>query len=270
MRDEMRKEPWRHVDRLRKELVGATDRATAIVIASYLDAMLEQVLRNFMVNRAEGVKSLFDHRGPLSAFSGKIDVALSLGLVSGQEAEWLHQIREIRNKFAHNLGGLNFTNQSVADKCNHLILPHGLTAIHEVFEGEDDAKIVRLLESMPISGGRERFVMVSLFLIQALSVRSMSADRDRCEEAKTYSSDYLPTEHVIEMCEGWIAEFEYVTKSDSVSEEDRERARSYVIEQRQELNLQTAILNGMKEAAAAGETMFTIIPRGTAARRTRL
>ena len=46
-------------------------------------------------------KRLFDGYGPLSSFSGKIDVAYALGIVTKETYEDLTIIRRVRNQFAH-------------------------------------------------------------------------------------------------------------------------------------------------------------------------
>ncbi|MGH7860101.1 MAG: hypothetical protein ACREQY_22470 [Candidatus Binatia bacterium] len=78
-----------------------TDRGAAIVAASLLDDLLEQLLRRSMLPCASD--DFFRGYGPLSSFSAKIDLARFLGLIGRGEYSELHRIRKIRNVFAHSL-----------------------------------------------------------------------------------------------------------------------------------------------------------------------
>jgi DNA-binding MltR family transcriptional regulator len=93
------------------EIAEQTDRACAVVSAALLDTVLERLLRKRLV---EGTaNALFRTDGPLATFAAKISMARALGLLTTKEAEDLHLIRKIRNKFAHSLHARFFTEQSI-------------------------------------------------------------------------------------------------------------------------------------------------------------
>jgi DNA-binding MltR family transcriptional regulator len=59
-----------------------------------------------------------------------------MGLISEDEAKDLNRVREIRNKFAHHLQGLTFTNQSIRESCKHFRCVAAALASNEQFAAE--------------------------------------------------------------------------------------------------------------------------------------
>jgi hypothetical protein len=98
-----------------KEIVEQSDRAAAITAASVLDALLEEtILRRLMPLARDREEALF--RGPnkpLATFSAKIEMAFALGLYSNEERLKPHRIRDIRNRFAHRIEPLKFSEPSI-------------------------------------------------------------------------------------------------------------------------------------------------------------
>jgi DNA-binding MltR family transcriptional regulator len=106
-------EPYFH--QLHKE----TDRGYAIVAAILLDGLLETLLRKKMIPSVPN--EIFSGYGPLSSFSAKIDLSFYLGFISRGEYDELHQIRRIRNEFAHSLNApLSFSHPPVCDRISSL------------------------------------------------------------------------------------------------------------------------------------------------------
>jgi hypothetical protein len=58
--------------------------------------------------------ALFGFNGPAGNFSCKIELFCALGLCSEDHYVLLHQIRDIRNKFAHRIEALDFDNELIA------------------------------------------------------------------------------------------------------------------------------------------------------------
>lgn len=85
--------------------------------------MLELILKSFLVEDEKNDEQVFEGNGPLSTFSSKIKLTYRLGLISREEARTLDQIRNIRNRFAHSLGGMTFLDQKVRSWCNNIITP---------------------------------------------------------------------------------------------------------------------------------------------------
>jgi hypothetical protein len=95
------------------------DRAIAIVGATFLEALLEHILRAFLVDDEKEVGKLFEPNQPLSTFSGKIALVYSLGLIYEPVYRDLHVVRKIRNEFAHDLYA-SFENDKIKSWCWNL------------------------------------------------------------------------------------------------------------------------------------------------------
>lgn len=106
----------------RQELNNGSDRACALVGAAYIDVRLSNLIRKFLVDDAKIVDELFENQGPLSTFSGKIKLAYCMGLISRDNLNNFHIIRDIRNGFAHSIHGLTFDTEAIATECDKLTL----------------------------------------------------------------------------------------------------------------------------------------------------
>src|SRR2546422_8611501 len=87
------------------EFKGESDRAAVILGAAKLDATLGQILDRHLRPSLSSSDELLDGDSPLSTFSARIAVCYRLGLISSEFAKTLHQVRKIRNSFAHELSG---------------------------------------------------------------------------------------------------------------------------------------------------------------------
>ena len=105
-----------------KEYSRTDDRSTAILLSAYLDICLEVLLRECIVNSGE-VEDLFGEQGSLGTFSAKIDMAYAINLLPKTFRADLHQIRKIRNRFAHDLHGLTFSTNDIQNHCRALTTP---------------------------------------------------------------------------------------------------------------------------------------------------
>jgi DNA-binding MltR family transcriptional regulator len=92
-----------------RRLQARTHAEVAIVGAAIIE---EKILRALLtkMRRLSGEmhKRLFDGYGPLSSFSGKIDVAYALQIITKEKYDDLTTIRKLRNKFAHSMSLVNF------------------------------------------------------------------------------------------------------------------------------------------------------------------
>jgi DNA-binding MltR family transcriptional regulator len=106
-------------DEYAKLFAGESDRGAVVLAASYLDSLLEELLRAAMVedSRFETVLGGF---GPLSGFSARIEVAYAFGLLPADLRQDLDLIRRIRNDFAHQVTLASFTLPGVRDRCAEL------------------------------------------------------------------------------------------------------------------------------------------------------
>jgi len=105
---------------LKEFLREESDRAVAILGAVFLDGHLTQLVASFLVDDSTIVDKLLE--GPLGTFASRISAAYCMGLITEHEHHDLQIIRAIRNKFAHELHGLSFSNTWVQDRCAALRL----------------------------------------------------------------------------------------------------------------------------------------------------
>jgi DNA-binding MltR family transcriptional regulator len=92
-----------------------TDRAAGVLAAAYLERYLADLFRVRL--RKDVDESMFQYRGPLGDFSGKINLAHALGWISSDVKNDLHVLRDIRNDFAHDPSHqLTFNDPSISDR----------------------------------------------------------------------------------------------------------------------------------------------------------
>ena len=126
--------PWYLPDQSQKSIVDElerqTDRGAGIIGAAFIERLLLQALKSRMrLNTSDdkkAAKNLFDRMRPLSTFSPKIDLGLVLGLYRSEVWRDLHNIRDIRNEFAHDIEPRDFNFQEIRDACAKFWLPHHL------------------------------------------------------------------------------------------------------------------------------------------------
>ena len=110
-------------DRYAELFAGETDRGAAVLAGSYLDSLLEDMLRAKLVP-GDYLESLFDDaRGPVGSFYSRTLLAYALGLLPPEVEHDLHLIRRIRNKFGHSPKILSFQTAPVSDQCRELDTP---------------------------------------------------------------------------------------------------------------------------------------------------
>src|SRR5262245_12479091 len=97
-----------------------SDRAAGILGAALLDVQLGKACRA-RLNPATAA-TVFDFRGPLGDFAGRIDLAFALDWIDEDTRNDLHIIRGIRNDFAHSADHeLTFADSSIADRTANLV-----------------------------------------------------------------------------------------------------------------------------------------------------
>lgn len=106
----------------RSELSKESDRGCALLAASHLDFLIEELLRVKMIGTKKQVNSLFEFNGPLGTFSSRILISYSMGLISKAYVNDLQIIRKIRNEFGHSPSIIDFKNDKIASLCANLVL----------------------------------------------------------------------------------------------------------------------------------------------------
>ena len=112
---------WEENVRFHAELDGESDRAAAIIAASYFEERLCEVIMTRFVKLDRKVqRAIFTGYGPLSTFKAKVDIAFALGLLGRETRRGLHTVGRVRNKFAHASKPLRFDHEDFAIMCRDL------------------------------------------------------------------------------------------------------------------------------------------------------
>ncbi|MBB5213307.1 hypothetical protein [Microbulbifer hydrolyticus] len=186
---------------LEKEFEGDSDRAAAIVGASYLDELLKELLIQFMVDdSSQNNKALFSGTGPISSFSARINLAYRFGAISKFEKKTLHGIRGIRNEFAHKLSGASFQEESIRQRSINLSIPRELLMPkHIPIPGTLDEKvplpkIIKASEDDPRAIYQEAVIHIA----QLLRSRQIYCSLNKVQECEDYKSATEPAQQVAE------------------------------------------------------------------------
>jgi DNA-binding MltR family transcriptional regulator len=94
-----------------EEVINSSERSAVLVAGAAFDAHLESILSKYLIQDSGVSKRLVN--STLSNFAAKINTCFCLGLISSDERHDLNLLRDIRNSFAHNLFGCDFTNPDV-------------------------------------------------------------------------------------------------------------------------------------------------------------
>jgi DNA-binding MltR family transcriptional regulator len=146
-----------------------SDRACAVLGAALIDERLKQLFdRRLHFSNNE----LLKYSGALGSFSSRITVARALAWITADVHFDLDQIRDIRNKFAHNADHeLSFADQSTADKCRTLKVAQVLIESHEALAARPPTRfspdVIRAMASV-FQSPRQRFEITVEMLAQHL------------------------------------------------------------------------------------------------------
>ena len=149
--------------------ISETDRGRALVAASLIEEMLEEVLRAFLLENA-ATKYLFDTpNAPFSTLSAKASASRALGLVSSAEFRDIELVRKIRNAFAHSVM-CSFNDDKIRDWATALKV--GMSALDALEKGNKSR----------VDNPQQRFGMVTTSLITSLYNRAHYVRAERLKE----------------------------------------------------------------------------------------
>lgn len=137
-----------------EEFQKESDRAAPVLGAAYLDESLRQLIAASMVADSSEVEGLLHTGNPLGSFSPRIRAAYCMGLISEDEYDDLMRISRIRNRFAHDLQGLRFTDDWARDACGDLRCLDALSGL-----------------TGSVAGARNQFNLVVSMLSAQLKIR---------------------------------------------------------------------------------------------------
>ncbi|MGE8534836.1 MAG: MltR family transcriptional regulator [Chryseobacterium sp.] len=108
--------------KFRNQLTVETARGSALFVGSYLESVLEKVLRSKLIGNEKHLNELLSFNGAIGSFSNKINVSYSIGLISKDILNDLNIIRKIRNEFGHSANIIDFEDAKISGLCNSLKL----------------------------------------------------------------------------------------------------------------------------------------------------
>ena len=96
------------------EFRSESDRGATILASVWIDKLLERKLNAlFTEGNSSTRRKLYDLNGPFSSFSSKVLAAYSLGWIDSEIFDDINLVRKIRNKFAHELHGIDLESPKI-------------------------------------------------------------------------------------------------------------------------------------------------------------
>jgi DNA-binding MltR family transcriptional regulator len=105
-----------------QEFRDESDRAAVILGAARIDLFLYNVIQHALHPSTSRSDELLDGDSPLSTFGARIEIAFRLGLIDANLTRALHQIRKIRNSFAHESIGISLNSGAHRDRVRELVV----------------------------------------------------------------------------------------------------------------------------------------------------
>jgi mannitol operon repressor len=102
-----------------EEFNKESDRGAALSSAAYVDDLLADIARAFLIENRSSASLVDEYPGALSSFSSRILIAHAMGLISEDERDECNIIRKVRNEFAHSVR-MSFSNAKVEALCTSL------------------------------------------------------------------------------------------------------------------------------------------------------
>lgn len=146
-----------------------TERGRALVSASLIEEMLEEVLRRFLLANSAASKLFDEPNAPLSTLSAKAAASRALGLITAEEFADIELVRKIRNDFAHNVM-CSFDDEKIRNRA--MALKFGLSILDALEKGHESRA----------DEPRQRFGMVTTSLVTSLYNRAHHIKLNGCED----------------------------------------------------------------------------------------
>ena len=144
-----------------KILTTSTELASVLLSISFIDELLERLLRSKFIKKSNTVNRLLE-KGILGSIKAKIDIAYCLELISKIQLQDLDTLIDIRNLFAHHYKDISFNNPEITNLCDKLHLPKSyLNSIEEQKQREN-------LEKITGEYGRAKFYISAIMIINSI------------------------------------------------------------------------------------------------------
>lgn len=126
------------VDSIILSLDKEADRTAAIMAASMVETVLEELLISSFKDKSKDLlPRLFENRGPLSDFNGKILIAQAFK-IAGLNCEELQRVRHIRNCFAHARTKVTFETPEIAKEVDDFAAVKAIKRVRDEYEAKGE------------------------------------------------------------------------------------------------------------------------------------
>mgnify|MGYP001166140137 CR=1 FL=1 len=142
-------------------ITDQSDLACALIVTTFIEHALITILSRFFI-KGDTSKNMFKEGGNLGDFGKCTNMAYCLGFISDPIRANLATIGDIRNRFAHNPGHIDFQDSEISKLCLALTMPKGWFT-KERFEASEKL-------GKEIGTSRDRFVEISKLLFAHLII----------------------------------------------------------------------------------------------------
>ena len=170
-------------------LINESDRGMVLAGAAFIDSSLESLLRAFLTESTV-TNALFTSNGPLSTFSSRNNMALSLGLIDSDIKRDIDLVRKIRNRFAHTETLVSLKDSDAANRLNELVCLKDFTSLITQLKPSD--KLKTLADTVHGSAKVHFLTSIGILLVYLSDAKSKFKQREECENhcaewKRTYS-----------------------------------------------------------------------------------
>ena len=107
-----------------KTIAEESDRAKVILVAAWIDHLLEVKLKNeFSKGNAKARKKLFNQSGTFASFSAKLNTVFCAGWIDTDVYHDVQIIREIRNDCAHTIEPISLNDENISSLLKSFHVP---------------------------------------------------------------------------------------------------------------------------------------------------
>ncbi|UWP99248.1 hypothetical protein [Aliiroseovarius crassostreae] len=143
-----------------------TERGRALIAASLIEEMLDEILRGFLLDTKATAKLFNGPNAPLSTLSSKGLASAALGLISQSEHRDIELIRKIRNEFAHSVM-CSFDDDKIRSWAEELKV--GMSSLDALENGHGSK----------VRDPKQRFCMVTTSIVSSLYNRAFYVRKEK-------------------------------------------------------------------------------------------
>jgi hypothetical protein len=179
----MKSYDFSEASRIFKEVSESSDRSTAILLAAFVERMLElNITLRYPRRDQPTLNRLTDRDGPLSSFYSKTQLAYAMGIISSEIRDEIDCIRRIRNVFAHSAMRIDFTTTAISVECKKLYRLANMIKLDERLREDEITKAI-----FNFSQPRISYSISCLLVWVFLFIRLMSDDYfEKLETSETF------------------------------------------------------------------------------------